>query len=222
MAGRPPSRGPRPLATVACGTGTFCIAVDGEGDAYYYVGRWSSGPGLGGGPSAVSCVSPTFCVATVGGTTEWNGQVWSRPSDVDPLGRLDAVSCTSPSFCVAADTVGNVLAWNGSSWSVPQPVDPGAAGAAIAPHGITAVSCIGATFCVAVDDGGWPSRSTAPHGRHRRTSTITRASSPSPAPRPRSASPSTRADVPSRTVDRPAMLPTAKQPHAGSTVRVNA
>jgi hypothetical protein len=145
--------GAQGLQALACGTGAFCVAVDGVGDAYFYTGSWSSAVNAWGGPSDISCVSFTFCMATIGGTAEWNGQLWSQPDDVDTSGQLDAVSCAGPSFCVAADTSGNILAWNGSSWSVPQPVDPATSGA-VGGNELTSVSCVGSTFCVAVDSGG--------------------------------------------------------------------
>jgi hypothetical protein len=146
--------GAQGLQAVACTTGNFCITVDGEGNAHYYNGRWSSGPGAWGGPSSMSCVSSTFCVATAGGTEEWNGRDWTQPADVDTSGQLDTVSCGSASFCMAGDSVGNILAWNGSSWSVPQPVDPTPPGAPLASNAVTSVSCVGTTFCVAVDSAG--------------------------------------------------------------------
>jgi hypothetical protein len=146
--------GAQGLQALACANGAFCVTVDGEGDAYFYNGRWSSAVNAWGGPSSISCLSSTFCMATAGGTAQWNGHDWSQPQDVDTSGQLDTVSCTSPSFCVAADSVGNVLTWSGSSWSPPQPVDTAAGGGAVAGNGITAVSCVGPTFCVAVDNGG--------------------------------------------------------------------
>jgi hypothetical protein len=146
--------GAQGLQAVGCGSGNFCAAVDGVGDGYFYNGRWSSAVNAWGGPSSISCVNSTFCMATTGGTSEWDGRTWSQPQDVDPSGQLDTVSCPSPSFCVAADTVGNVLDWNGSTWSTPDAVDPSAGDATIGNNEIVGVSCVGQTFCMAVDSGG--------------------------------------------------------------------
>ncbi len=146
--------GAQGLQAVACASGAFCVTVDGEGNAFYYNGTWLRGAGAWGGPSADSCPSPTFCMATAGGIAQWNGQDWTQPQDVDTSGQLDTVSCTGPSFCMAADSVGNILAWNGSSWSVPQQIDPGAPGAKVGANTISSVSCLGRAFCVAVDRGG--------------------------------------------------------------------
>ena len=117
--------GAQGLQAVGCTGGGFCAAVDGVGNGYFYNGQWSSAVNAWGGPSSISCINPTFCMATTGGTSQWNGGNWSQPVDVDTSGQLDSVSCVSPSFCVAADTVGNVLVWHGSSWSAPELVDPG-------------------------------------------------------------------------------------------------
>jgi hypothetical protein len=146
--------GAQGLQAVGCAGGSFCAAVDGVGDGYFYNGQWSSAVNAWGGPSSISCVSPTFCMATTGGTSQWNGGNWSQPADVDTSGQLDTVSCVSPTFCVAADTVGNVLVWHGSSWSAPQSVDPATSGAAIGNNELLGVSCVGLGFCVAVDSGG--------------------------------------------------------------------
>jgi hypothetical protein len=146
--------GAQGLQAIGCAGAGFCVTVDGIGDAYFYTGRWSSAVNAWGGPNSISCVSSTFCMATQGGTAQWNGHTWSQPQDVDTSGQLDAVSCVSPTFCMAADSVGNILAWNGSSWSVPQPVDPSAAGAPIGSNELVSVSCTSPTFCAAVDSGG--------------------------------------------------------------------
>jgi len=146
--------GAQGLQALGCAGGSFCVTVDGEGDAYFYDGSWSSAVNAWGGPTDISCVDPSFCMATIGGTAQWNGSVWSQPQDVDTSGQLETVSCPSTSFCVAGDSVGNVLAWNGTTWSVPQPVDPSPAGAPVGSHALASVSCAAPTFCVAVDSGG--------------------------------------------------------------------
>jgi hypothetical protein len=145
--------GAQGLQALAC-AGEFCTTVDGIGDAYFYTGTWSSAVNAWGGPSDISCVSPTFCIATAGGIAQWNGSDWTQPQDVDTSGQLEAVSCVSTTFCVATDSVGDILAWNGSSWSVPQAVDPGTGAGALGSNELVSVSCVGPSFCVAVDSGG--------------------------------------------------------------------
>ena len=146
--------GAQGLQALACAGGSFCVTVDGEGNAFFYDGRWSSAVNAWGGPTDISCVNSSFCMATLGGTSQWNGSSWPQPQDVDTSGQLEAVSCPNTSFCVATDSVGNVLAWNGTSWSVPQSVDPSAAGAAVGSNELTSVSCAQPTFCIAVDSAG--------------------------------------------------------------------
>ena len=146
--------GAQGLQALACVGNSFCVTVDGEGDAYFYEGNWSSAVNAWGGPNSISCVSPTFCMATAGGTSRWDGRSWTQPQDVDTSGQLDAVSCATASFCVAGDSVGNILAWNGTSWSVPQPVDPGGATQSVGSNALSSVSCVNPTFCIAVDSGG--------------------------------------------------------------------
>ena len=91
--------------------------VDGEGDSFMYNGaRWSATSGAWGGTSALSCVSPTFCVATEGGgIAGWNGSTWSQPGSQDQTGQLLSVSCTSPPSASRA-TGWACDRWNGSSW----------------------------------------------------------------------------------------------------------
>ena len=102
--------GAQGLQAVACASSSFCVTVDGVGDAYFYEGRWGSAVNAWGGPSSISCVDPSFCMATAGGIAQWNGHDWSQPQNVDSAGQLDTVDCTSTTFCVAADSSGNVLA----------------------------------------------------------------------------------------------------------------
>jgi hypothetical protein len=90
---------------------------------------------------AVSCTSPTWCVATgermnssqslMTAAYVWNGTSWSRPANTpNPAGatsaNLDGVSCTSPSACTAVGLYSNAAndyytiaeRWNGASWAL--------------------------------------------------------------------------------------------------------
>src|SRR5207248_2303946 len=71
--------------------------------------------------SAVSCVSPSFCVAVdVGGSAlTWNGASWSAPVHIDSTGPLYGVSCVSPYLCVAVDSSGNALTYSALAISTP-------------------------------------------------------------------------------------------------------
>ncbi len=188
-----PSGPPNTAATaVSCTSATFCMAV-GSSDFGYdhsktmlvgpfatFAERWDGSawsllptPSAGPAPTlvALSCASPTFCVAVgsthtlgrqalegFGGGTGtravlevWNGTAWSvRPT---PLGSvhgsgLSGVSCVSSSFCIAVGATGLQIAaalqFNGQTWkriSLPR-VRWGPT--------LTAISCAATTNCTAV------------------------------------------------------------------------
>ncbi|HEX4081740.1 MAG TPA: hypothetical protein VHX40_02165 [Acidimicrobiales bacterium] len=115
--------------------------------------------------TAVSCTSPTFCMAggwqadranqTIGMfALEWNGSSWTAATAVT-LGPtryvlVNAISCATPALCMAAgeqlSTAGLttvVEQWNGSAWSAANTPSPPVASV------LTAVDCFGPTSCVA-------------------------------------------------------------------------
>jgi len=120
----------------------------------------------GGNLAAVSCTSPTACVAVgwrinragtqVTLAEVWNGTSWSVRQTPNPPGarqtELVGVSCTSATSCLAVgDTFSPASrsmpvaeAWNGISWSIQQVPNP--------PNGgvFNGVSCVSASACVAV------------------------------------------------------------------------
>jgi hypothetical protein len=123
--------------------------------------------------SAVSCASPTDCIA-VGGTGDldagppyvdgtlaekWNGRKWTLQVTPDPAGALEseltAITCTSPTSCEAVgdsgdgSTTGSMLAefWDGSTWAIqPTPPDPVGIPSVL----LYGVSCISPASCLAV------------------------------------------------------------------------
>ena len=115
---------------------------------------------------AVSCVSPTVCMATghrqnsIGALVtlaeRWDGTRWSlvpTPSPGRTDSRLVAVSCVSAAACMAVGFTqgrpGGTLAesWNGTRWSVvPSPGHPHSA------DNLAGVSCVSPTACTAA---GW-------------------------------------------------------------------
>jgi hypothetical protein len=168
------------LRGVSCASPSACIAVGsytpaGGADATlaerWNGKRWSiqATPNPTGGTmnglSAVSCPSPSACVAvgTVKTPTSaapfverWNGKRWSIEPTPNVDGLLSGVSCTSPSACT---TVGlevkpsgsgrlKPLAerWNGRRWSI----EPTPAVYAGAYEDLEAVSCASTTACFAV------------------------------------------------------------------------
>jgi len=137
---------------VSCSTSTFCVALDGAGNAYRFDGSQWSTPvalggqsGLGGEVAAVSCTSATFCMAIPPGSdavVSWNGSSWSAPIPVSS-NDLEGVSCVGTTFCAAVDGVGDAFVYNGTSW-LRGSGDWG---------GVSQVSCVSTRFCVSVSGG---------------------------------------------------------------------
>jgi hypothetical protein len=120
---------------------------------------------------AVSCTSPTWCVATgermnsslsfVTAAYVWNGTSWSRAASTpNPAGatgaqgaQLDGVSCTSPSACTAVGFYANAAnnaytiaeRWNGASWTLQHSTNTTAIATVL-----SAVSCRSPAACTAV------------------------------------------------------------------------
>jgi hypothetical protein len=110
--------------------------------------------------NAVTCVSPTSCVA-VGdfdtATSErtlvehWNGSSWAVQDSRNGTGAvssaLASVSCPTATMCLAvgaADTEMLAEKWNGSIWSAVTTPTPSGGGS------LAAVSCVSTTSCEAV------------------------------------------------------------------------
>jgi hypothetical protein len=124
--------------------------------------------GSGSSLTAVSCSSPSACVAigysssssgAVSALGEsWNGKTWAIKALVNPTGsqgsQLNGVSCASATACVAvgtyADATGAIRSlgerWNGKSWSLLSTVDPSGGTRVV----LQAVSCVSAAACTAV------------------------------------------------------------------------
>ncbi|HTW19569.1 MAG TPA: hypothetical protein VME70_05055 [Mycobacteriales bacterium] len=110
--------------------------------------------GATGRLNAVSCASPTNCMAVganSGGAADvarWNGHHWTTTTPAFPAGAyLDGVSCVSKKFCMVVGIVtGGPLAekWNGTSWTEVTAANPQSTAA------LKAVSCPSAKDCWAV------------------------------------------------------------------------
>lgn len=97
-----------------------------------------------GFPTAISCVSETFCgvVDARGAALVGGGSHWKRAEVIDPGQSLVAVSCTSTVFCAAADAQGSFFTFDGSRWSFQQALP--------AAVGLDSIGCATPTFCLAV------------------------------------------------------------------------
>ena len=118
--------------------------------------QWSGPPAINDGftVNAVSCVSPTFCMAignwSAGGdgtdVTTFDGNSWSQPSSALTTDGLTSLSCTSETFCMASGYGGNYLTFDGSTWSGSNPILPPPS---LPLNGTTSVSCASPLLCVA-------------------------------------------------------------------------
>jgi hypothetical protein len=177
----PTSTGVVEPSSLACPTAKSCFSVLGNtGDGVHpAIDHWDgtswslgAGPvpngGTDAGLRAVSCLSPTSCVAVGGYQTnqvdrtlveQWNGTAWSVAASPNPAGAtndsLAAVSCPSATTCFAVGTAANqsftdvgtlVERWNGTAWSIV--ASPNAGSDSISE--LTEISCATATTCFAV------------------------------------------------------------------------
>jgi hypothetical protein len=126
--------------------------VDRGANAYVFDGvHWSAPEALGGqgapgsDVAALSCTSPSFCVAVApgsNGVSTWNGASWSAPRAVSPHTLL-GVSCVGTTFCAAVDGQGDAFEYDGTGWSR----GSGDWG------GVSAVSCVSPSFCMSSSGG---------------------------------------------------------------------
>lgn len=122
---------------------------------------------IAAGLGAVSCVSPSACIATGSAQTStraeaftesWDGTGWALQSIPAAANvTLFGVSCTSPTDCMAvgrassgSSLVPSAAYWNGASWTAQNPPLPTGATEAT----LTGVSCTGPARCVAVGYSG--------------------------------------------------------------------
>ena len=144
------------LSGVSCTSASWCMAV-GQYDSHgtlTLTERWNGHiwqivPAPGGGLSAVSCLTPSACLAVGGSLAEsWDGKTWQVVSPPGPAGlSLAGVTCTTVSHCVAVGNAGGAPVaetWNGARWAQDQVPSPASGG------GLSGVSCAGAGHCLAV------------------------------------------------------------------------
>jgi hypothetical protein len=107
------------LTGLGCSDSGVCFAIDGLGDAYFFNGTsWSTAVNAWGAAEYVVCKSRQFCLAVGGGVSQWNGETWTQPTDIDPGATMTDVACVSVSNCVAVDNRGRVIRFDAGHWSV--------------------------------------------------------------------------------------------------------
>lgn len=183
-----PNDGPSFLTTVSCSSQSACMSVGyrdlGHSTTASFAEAWDgtgwsivTTPDPGGTTSrtsalaAVSCASPTACIAVGGFRTgrsaalhpladRWDGTEWTITSAADgPVGSdvgLAGVACSGTASCTAVGSQTGSASltfaeiWNGSSWAVA--ATPNGTGAS--DGDLSAVSCLSASACVAVGVSG--------------------------------------------------------------------
>ena len=149
----------------SCATTSFCVAVDGSGNAYTFNGTsWSGATdidtqinGNGSSMTGLSCPTTTFCMAidSSGYAVSYNGTSWSTPQLIDGTGvlsgtvSLESISCPTSSFCAVGDQNSSALVYQSGVWGKPQVIDNTTQLSGTA--SIQGISCASASFCVAVD-----------------------------------------------------------------------
>jgi hypothetical protein len=135
------------------------MALGGSSGASTFDGKnWSPKPlnfgdNLGDIPSAISCSSREFCVATdeVGDASVFNGTSWSGARSLDSDQPLASVSCPVDGFCLAVDPR-NAFIYEDHRWSKPIHL---AQMDAVGLGALVDASCTSERSCVVVgDDGG--------------------------------------------------------------------
>ncbi len=128
------------LSGVSCPSTTWCMAVDGKGNAITYSGGAWLAPHLidpgspatadagAGSITGISCPTTTWCLATsyLDGFSLYDGTSWT-PFVFAPSGPglpggesdLNGVSCSGPTFCSVTSAHGTVVFYDGGTWSEP-------------------------------------------------------------------------------------------------------
>ena len=121
---------------VSCASASWCMAVGDYNDTQSTVtlaetwngSQWTQVAAPGGGLTAVSCTSPSACLATSGSTVQqWNGTAWSVITPPPGSPSLASVSCRSATDCLLTGNAGGgpyAAVWNGSGFRqqpVPNP-----------------------------------------------------------------------------------------------------
>ena len=173
------------LDAVSCPTTTFCMAVGAfrpigaaPNSAVPLAERWDGhawrleavpdpAATITGGfdrLQAVSCVSPTSCVAVGQGFSEiWDGTTWSIAPFDESLGPESSlnntltVSCVSATWCEMAGSYYNTQTlahpltenWNGSTWSAQTVPDPTPPTPRVNGAELETISCTSQSWCAA-------------------------------------------------------------------------
>ena len=134
-------------SVVSCGSPTLCLAVDGEGTAWYDGSTWRATTSAMANPEYPSCVSATLCVvASLFHSQTFNRTTWGPLVPTNSLHSTEqhALSCVSAVYCVGLFATNSgagttVAYYDGTTWS-----DRAVIGY---PGSSYALSCPTTTFC---------------------------------------------------------------------------
>ena len=142
-----PSGGGDPT-DVSCPSSSVCVAVAGSDAARFEGGAWTDTT-VGSSLHALSCPTPTFCIAL---QQAYNMEVYQfgqwnpgRP----PL-RGDAaigLSCSTETSCLFLNVTGRAFTWNGTGWTKKYDIEQ-------QPKPFSDLSCPRAGFCALTDGIG--------------------------------------------------------------------
>ncbi len=141
---------PEQLSHLSCPATSFCTATDygGQGLVVFDGSTWQQFAQAGGGNgfSALSCSSPTFCVAAdgVGTAVEWHGSDWSTPAPIRDGAVAGPLDCPTDGVCTALLGGSDAVRLTGGAWSAPETVSP------VQGEPVD-IACPEVDFCVAVD-----------------------------------------------------------------------
>jgi hypothetical protein len=143
---------------ISCPTTSFCELTDQNGNVLSWSGRSWSNPSQVASTNdntselnAISCATPSFCVAVDGTANSsdggyvytFNGSNWT-PEPVSTAAPLDAIACPESGFCVATTSSGGVRVYRGGTWSGVSQIDGN--------NSFSNIACSTSSSCVAFDD----------------------------------------------------------------------
>ncbi len=157
---------PGVIHSVSCASESFCMAVDGAGQAFTYTASGWGTPTListSTFPVQVSCASSALCavIDSFGQSFLYNGG-WSSATTLNASKGMDSVSCPrGTTFCMALSD-GSYYTTDGATWTGATALDPGKR---------SVLSCASATSCMVTEgptifvlNGASWAKSAAPRG----------------------------------------------------------
>ncbi len=151
---------------LSCATAQFCVVLlQSTENEYLTYGSVFNGsdwsvpslieadtPGSFGGPTVITCVSPSFCVAgdELDRVRTFDGTRWSIPQALGAKPNvIRALQCASATFCIAQSGYVNLFIFDGASWGpapLPSSEPPNVQ--------LSPFACAAPDFCMTMDPKG--------------------------------------------------------------------